>query len=299
MTALLALDQAEERLRPFSRRYLGIHAIPVTGIVGTDSRSTDFDREFRPLRPELRSRRQRLAERFPEGQFPPIVVTKLGDAYFVVDGHHRVAVARRLGMATIDAEVTELQAFRQLGPDADVVELLHGEQHRIFMEESGLAEVAPPDVCISFSRLTAYRELLDSVASHGYRLMRERGRVLEPRDVAADWYQHVYLGALETPSRRSIARAWSRRRPRATCSCASRSAGGSCCSSAGTRRSKTPCVRFSLRTSSAPGRGCACCSRSSGAAAVARQPPTPGPAQAPAMVCDSSSRNGSLPVIAR
>jgi hypothetical protein len=87
--ALLELDQAEERLRPFSRRYLGTHAIPVTGIVGTDSRSTDFDREFRPLRPELRSRRQRLAERFPEGQFPPIVVTKLGEAYFVVDGHHR------------------------------------------------------------------------------------------------------------------------------------------------------------------------------------------------------------------
>jgi ParB-like nuclease domain len=204
MTALLALDQAEERLRPFSRRYLGIHAIPVTGIVGTDSRSTDFDREFRPLRPDLRSRRQRLAERFPEGQFPPIVVTKLGEAYFVVDGHHRVAVARRLGMATIDAEVTELQAFWRLGPDADVVELLHGEQHRIFMEESGLAEVAPPDVCISFSRLTAYRELLDSVASHGYRLMRERGRVLEPRDVAADRYEHVYLGALETFDREGL-----------------------------------------------------------------------------------------------
>jgi len=197
MIPLLELHQAEERLRPFGRRYLGVRAIPVGSIVGTDSRSGDFDREFTPQRAELRSRRQRLAQRFPDGDFPPIVVSKLGDAYFVVDGHHRVAAARRLGMATIDADVTELHTLWQLGPHADAVELLHGEQHRIFMERSGLARVAP-DACISFSRLTAYRELLDSVESHGYRLMRERGRVLEPAEVASHWFEHVYLGALET-----------------------------------------------------------------------------------------------------
>jgi ParB/Sulfiredoxin domain len=197
MVALLELEQAEQRLRPFARRYLGVHAIPVGSIVGTDSRSADFDRDFRPLRPELRSRWQRLAQQFPDGQFPPIVVSKLGEAYFVLDGHHRVAVARDLGMATIDAEVTELRALWQLGPDADVVELLHGEQHRILMEESGLAEAAP-DACISFSGLTRYREVLDNVQSHGYRLVRERGRVLEPAEVAADWYEREYLGALET-----------------------------------------------------------------------------------------------------
>jgi hypothetical protein len=197
MAALLELDQAEQRLRPFGRRYLGVRPIAVASIVGTDSRSSDFDRDFRPLRPELRSRRQRLAARFPDGQFPPIVVSKLGEAYFVLDGHHRVAVARQLDMATVDAEVTALHALWQLGPDADVVELLHGEQHRIFMEESGLAGVAP-DACISFSRLTAYRELLDSVESYGYRLTREWGRVLEPREVASEWYEQVYLTALDT-----------------------------------------------------------------------------------------------------
>jgi hypothetical protein len=107
MAGLLELDQAEQRLRPFARRYLGVRAVPVASIVGTDSRSSDFDREFRPLRPELRSRRQRVAQRFPDGDFPPIVVNKLGEAFFVLDGHYRVAVARSLGMETIDAEVTE------------------------------------------------------------------------------------------------------------------------------------------------------------------------------------------------
>jgi hypothetical protein len=41
MTALLELDQAEQRLRPFARRYLGVRAVPVASIVGTDSRSSD------------------------------------------------------------------------------------------------------------------------------------------------------------------------------------------------------------------------------------------------------------------
>ncbi len=39
---------------------------------------------------------------------PPISVYRLGGQHFVRDGHHRVSVARSLGMAAIDAEVTEL-----------------------------------------------------------------------------------------------------------------------------------------------------------------------------------------------
>ena len=40
---------------------------------------------------------------------PPISVYRVGDRHFVDDGHHRVSVARSLGMAAIDAEVTEIR----------------------------------------------------------------------------------------------------------------------------------------------------------------------------------------------
>jgi ParB-like nuclease domain len=196
MARLLVLEDAEQRLRPNARRYLGGRPIPLDHVVGTDSRAADFDREFQPLRPEVRARWKRVASAFPEGDFPPIVVSKLGDAYFVVDGHHRVAVARRRGMQTIDAEVTELQARWHLGPKADVVDLMHGEQHRIFMEQTGLAD-ARPDACIAFSRPIGWSELLENVERHGYRLMRESGRVLEPDEIAADWYERIYLHSLE------------------------------------------------------------------------------------------------------
>ncbi|HXV58165.1 MAG TPA: hypothetical protein VD704_09875 [Gaiellaceae bacterium] len=193
---LLPLDEATRRLRPFARRYVGLRPIPVSQIVGTDSRSGDFDREFRPLRPGVRDRWRQLERAFPDAAFPPIVAYKLGDAYFVIDGHHRVALARHNRMATIDAEVTELEARWHLPADADVVELIHAEQERIFMDESGLAE-ARPDLRVRFSRPVGYIQLLETVQLHGYHLMREAGRVLPQREIAGDWYAEVYLPTVE------------------------------------------------------------------------------------------------------
>jgi hypothetical protein len=39
-----------------------------------------------------------------------VVLNKVGDLYFVVDGNHRVSVARYHGVEMIDAEVTEFRA---------------------------------------------------------------------------------------------------------------------------------------------------------------------------------------------
>jgi hypothetical protein len=193
---LLPLDEATRRLRPFERRYVGLRPIPVRQIVGTDSRGGDFDRDFLPRRLDIGTRWRRVEAAFPEGDFPPIVVYKLGDAYFVIDGHHRVAIARQRRLETIDAEVTELRARWHLPAGADVIELIHAEQERIFMEDSGLVE-ARPDVRIRFSRPVGYIELLENVKIHGYHLMLEAGQVLTPRKIASDWYETIYLPTVE------------------------------------------------------------------------------------------------------
>jgi hypothetical protein len=193
---LLQLDEATRRLRPFSRRYVGVRPIPLGSIVGTESRAGDFDRRFEALRPDVRERRRRVAEVFPHGDFPAIVVNKLGDAYFVVDGHHRVAVARRRGMETIDAEVTELSARWRLAANADSAELIHAEQELMFMSESGLLDVRP-DLCFTFSEAVGYRQLLESIQFHGYQLMLDGERPLARSDIARDWYSRVYLPAVD------------------------------------------------------------------------------------------------------
>jgi len=193
---LLPLDEVTRRLRPFQRRYVGLRPIPVASVVGTDSRERDFDRGFLPRRPDIGERWRRVEQAFPDGDFPPIVAYQLGDAYFVIDGHHRVAIARQRKQELIDAEVTELRARWHLPADADIVEIIHAEQERVFLEESGL-ESARPEVGIRFGRPAGYIELLENVQIHGYHLMRAAGRVLPPVEIAADWYDTVYLPTLD------------------------------------------------------------------------------------------------------
>ena len=84
-----------------------VREIPLTEIAGTvePSRAQLFDGDFRPAG-AARSRWQRLWMAEHRGAvLPPISVVRIGDAYAVRDGHHRVSVARARGALTIDAAV--------------------------------------------------------------------------------------------------------------------------------------------------------------------------------------------------
>ena len=77
---------------------LGTVAVPVDRVVGTASRTEDFDRDMRPLRRDLRRRWERVAAASGAGTaLPPVRLVQLGEMYFVADGHHRVSVARAAG----------------------------------------------------------------------------------------------------------------------------------------------------------------------------------------------------------
>lgn len=195
--ALLPYTEVSRRLRIRSQSYDGVRPIPVEKVVGSvDRRSGDFDRRFRPMRRELRNRVRRMAEAFGTEEMPPIEVYEVGGLYFVVDGHHRVAVARERGAEYIDAQVTRVQTSHRLTPDVDVLQLIHTEQHRIFTERSQL-RVHHPDATIEFSRPTWYGELLEIVRAHAYRLSDERGELVPMAEATADWYEAEYLPALQ------------------------------------------------------------------------------------------------------
>jgi hypothetical protein len=200
---LLELDDVERRLRPFARRYVGVRAIPLDRVVGTEGRAGAFTRRFEPRHAFSRDRLRSLADAFPEGGFPPIVVVKLGETYFVIDGHHRVALTRRHGGETIDADVTEFIARVPLPPGADMVEVVLRELERVFLEESGLAE-ARPGVRLTASRPAVYLELLENLQVHGYHQMREHGRVLSDAEIAADWHDQVYAPLIAAVDRERL-----------------------------------------------------------------------------------------------
>jgi hypothetical protein len=92
------------------RRPAELQVIPLASIVGTaeSAKARTFDGRFRPAQASRR-RWERLWIAGRRGEnLPPISVYRLGREHFVRDGHHRVSVANSLGMASIDAEVTEL-----------------------------------------------------------------------------------------------------------------------------------------------------------------------------------------------
>ena len=87
----------------------GIREIPLEQISATvePSRAQQFDRWFRPNAKKTRGRWERLWIAEQRGEIlPPISVIQIGGEYAVLDGHHRVSVARARGAATIDAVVS-------------------------------------------------------------------------------------------------------------------------------------------------------------------------------------------------
>lgn len=90
-----------------NRRFLGQKEIPLEQIIGTLNRQDDFDDQFRPLKPSLRDRWVNTHLTLESEGWSPILVHQVEDRYYVEDGHHRVSVARSLGMAFIQANVWE------------------------------------------------------------------------------------------------------------------------------------------------------------------------------------------------
>ncbi len=89
----------------------GIREIPLSAIRGTlePRRAAEFDSSFRPRRRAARARWQRIWMAEHRGTvLPPICVVPIGDAYAVLDGHHRVSVARARGAIAIDASIDYL-----------------------------------------------------------------------------------------------------------------------------------------------------------------------------------------------
>jgi hypothetical protein len=93
-----------------SPRYLGLQDVPVGSITGSVGRTRDFDHHFRPRYKHLRDRWVNIYLRYEVGDWPSIQLNKVGNNYYVIDGHHRVSVANYSGVKYISAEVWEYPA---------------------------------------------------------------------------------------------------------------------------------------------------------------------------------------------
>lgn len=91
------------------QRSLGLKTVAVDRIVGSVGRAQDFDRDFLPRNENTQHRWIAIDRAYRAGEYlPPVELYKVGDFYFVVDGNHRISVARAQGQEYIEAQVTEI-----------------------------------------------------------------------------------------------------------------------------------------------------------------------------------------------
>ena len=171
---LLDFDQVQERLQLRGLVDRGLREIPLRRIVGTLGRAREFNRLFLPRRERSRERWQRVAE-LAEGAlgFPPIEVYQVGEAYFVIDGHHRVSVARRFGAEVIEAFVKEWETRVPLGPDDSAREVLRKEGLSRFLDATHLEPRDSEEFLTTVGN--GYERLLDHISVHRYYLGLDRG----------------------------------------------------------------------------------------------------------------------------
>jgi hypothetical protein len=113
---LLSFDEVRRALLVSNQTYLGQRVVEVKEIVGSVGRRGDFDRSFLPTRASVAARWKRIDRAFHgTDELPPVSLYKIEEYYFVLDGHHRISVARYHGAETIDAEVIELRAQARMG----------------------------------------------------------------------------------------------------------------------------------------------------------------------------------------
>ncbi|MBE9471347.1 MAG: hypothetical protein IMY75_04470 [Chloroflexi bacterium] len=190
---LLSWDEVRDKLGVRGQVYWGIRAVPVDKIIGSVGRYRDFDRVFLPTQDRTASRWRSIARaHYDDVSLPPVKLYKIGDAYFVLDGNHRVSVAREQGVEFVDAEVIEAATRVPVTADLDAGDLeIKGEYTR-FLERTRLDELRP-DQRVEFTIGGGYERLLEHIAVHRYFMGLEQQRFIPEDEAVCDWYEHVYL----------------------------------------------------------------------------------------------------------
>ena len=208
---LLPFELVRERVGATQESFGGIEEIDIDKIIGSVNRYRDFDRAFFPRRSRSEERWARVLESYYGApDFPPITVYQIGDAYFVVDGNHRVSVARQLGLKTLRAEIVRFKTPVPVDRHTDVRNLIIKEEYRRFLDRTHLDELRP-DLRIEFTQTGRYRILLEHIDVHAYFRGLDEGREIRYADAVASWVDTVYRPVVNAIRRSGLLRKFPRR----------------------------------------------------------------------------------------
>ena len=207
-TDLLSYEDVRQKLKATQGAAKKLEEIPLDAIVGSVGRYNDFTRNFLPRLDSTKARWAGVMAKMEDGfgpGLPPIEVYRIGEAYFVLDGNHRVSAARQLDLTHIAAYVTEVHTRVPFSPDIQPDDLIIKAEYVEFLERTQLDELRS-GADLSVTAPGQYRVLEEHIAVHRYFMGLEQQREIPYEKAVSHWYDKVYIPVVEIVRARAMLR---------------------------------------------------------------------------------------------
>lgn len=192
---LLSYYDVKSMAKPKSETYKGMQVVNIDNIIGSEGRYKDFSKAFLPKKEHLRHRWESIDRaHLSDIILPPISLFKIGDAYFVRDGNHRVSVAKTQGIMSIDAEVVELTTEIKIEPQmtkTDLREEVLIYERQQMLKNSKLDKILDMEQ-IRFTSLGRYDEMLRHIQGHKYYINQGIKEEISMEEASVSWFEKVY-----------------------------------------------------------------------------------------------------------
>ena len=150
----------------YEHRDRGRQSVELSKIVGSVNRYLDFDSRFRLKKDRPRERLHTIRAIMEQGKpLPPVDLFKIKDSYFVLDGNHRISVAKDRGFKEINARVAEFLPSRGTAENS-----LYRDRTE-FEDKTGLRQA------ITLTEPGQYRNLLRQINQHR-QFLEEEGKII-------------------------------------------------------------------------------------------------------------------------
>jgi nucleotide-binding universal stress UspA family protein len=205
---LLSYEEVAKKLKLNVRTEAGIHDIPLKAIVGSVGRYTEFTRDFLPLKNQDKQRwaRVKTVVDDPEREsLPPIEVYKVGEVYFVLDGNHRVSIARQEGLEFIEARVIDVKTDVPITPDIQPDDLIIKAEYADFLEKTDFARIRP-GMDLSVTVPGQYEKLLEHIQIHRYFMGVDLQKDISYPEAVGHWFDVVYTSIIDPIRERGLMR---------------------------------------------------------------------------------------------
>ncbi|MFH1743844.1 MAG: DUF4032 domain-containing protein [bacterium] len=201
--SLLSYQQVRSSLRVSSECYSGIQSVSLDHIVGSVGRYRDFDSLFMPRKDAIEGRWRHVDDAYySQIDLPPVKLHKIGGLYFVIDGNHRVSVAREQGAEFIDAEIIECKINVPLQPGEDPHTHIMRAQSEQFYQATKLDRLKGAD--IRFTTHGRYLKILHHIDVYRYFRGQAEQKEISYQDGVTGWYDEIYMPVVEIIRREGI-----------------------------------------------------------------------------------------------